>query len=143
MSNIGYVRSTLGHEDAMRLEKSLGPDMQLIFRDIVPEHGAGNPEQNRMMATLKEGDKLFVPALSTMSRSVRDLLQLLDLLDQKKVAFASLDEGFDTETAEGKSTMKVLRSLITIDKGTMEEWKKDYIESAKKRLGKASKRAPR
>lgn len=143
MSNIGYVRSASGHEDAMRLEKSLGTGIDLLFSDIVQEHGAGSPELNRMMAILKEGDKLFVPSLSTLSRSVRDILQLIEILDGKKVAFASIEEGFDSETAEGKSTMKVLKSLMTIDVGTMEEWKKDYIESAKRRMEKAPKRATR
>ncbi len=127
----------------MRLEKSLGPDIDLFFRDIIDEHWEGNPELNRMMAILKEGDKLFVPSLSTLSRSVRGILQLIEILDRKKVAFASIEEGFDSETAEGKSTMKVLNSLIAIDVGTMEEWKKDYIESAKKRMAKAPKRATR
>lgn len=143
MSKVGYIRSANGHDDAVRQEEAMSQYVEAIFRDIVPEHGSGNPELNRMMAILKEGDSLFVPSLSTLSRSVRDVLQLLDLLGQKKIAFTSLEEGFDTETAEGKSTLKVLNSLIALDKSSMDEWKKDYIESAKKRARKASNRAVR
>lgn len=136
---IGYVRSTKGLKDLESKETAIKPYVEKVYSDLILEPGAGKPHFNMLMTELVDGDKLYVLSLSSLSRSVRDLLQVLELLGNKGVALASIDEGLDTETLEGKSTLKVLQALIDLDKETMEEWKKDYIEAAKKRLDRTAR----
>ena len=71
------------------------------------------PEFLRMLEDAKAGliDTVMVTALSRVSRSTRDLLEMIETFKRYRVDFISLKEDFDTTTAQGKCFMTIVGAL--------------------------------
>ncbi len=71
------------------------------------------PEFLRMMEDVKAGiiNTVMVSALSRVSRSTRDLLEMIETFKLYRVDFISLKEDFDTTTAQGKCFMTIVGAL--------------------------------
>ena len=71
------------------------------------------PEFLRMLEEAKAGliDTVMVTALSRVSRSTRDLLEMIETFKCYRVDFISLKEDFDTTTAQGKCFMTIVGAL--------------------------------
>jgi len=52
-----------------------------------------------MLEYIREGDVLYIESISRLARSTRDLLSLVQQLQDKKVELISLKEHIDTTTA--------------------------------------------
>src|SRR5438132_9295738 len=98
---IGYCRVST---------KEQNPDLQLRAlkkagcKTIYTDRGSGAFRKRtyleRCLKELKAGDVLVVWKLDRLGRSLRDLIALLDDLKARGVAFRSLTEAIDTETAQ-------------------------------------------
>ncbi len=66
-----------------------------------------------MMGDVKAGrlDAVMVTALSRISRSTRDLLEMIETFKSYEVDFVSLKEDFDTTTAQGKCFVTIVAAL--------------------------------
>ncbi len=73
----------------------------------------GRPEYLRMMQDIEKGriDTIVCTALSRISRSTRDLLDMVDYFKAKNVDFICLKEDFDTTTAQGKCFLTIMGAL--------------------------------
>ena len=74
---------------------------------------SARPEFLRMMEDLKAGviNTVMVTALSRISRSTRDLLEMIETFKKHGVDFISLKEDFDTTTAQGKCFVTIVAAL--------------------------------
>ena len=54
------------------------------------------------MHYLREGDSLVVWKLDRLGRSLKNLIETVQLLREKKIGFQSLQESIDTTTSGGK-----------------------------------------
>lgn len=73
----------------------------------------GRPEYLRMMQDIEKGhiNTIICTALSRISRSTRDLLDMVDYFKEKNVDFICLKEDFDTTTAQGKCFLTIMGAL--------------------------------
>ena len=71
------------------------------------------PEYRRMMSDIQDGriNAVLCVALSRISRSTRDLLDMIDYFNKKKVDFVCLREQFDTSTSQGKCFLTIMGAL--------------------------------
>src|ERR1019366_7363146 len=103
---IGYARvSTNGQELKLQLDAlaKAGCAKKLIFMDKIGGAKAARPGLDDCLRELKAGDTLVVWRLDRLGRSVRHLIDLVELLRQGKVGFKSLCDGaIDTTTASGE-----------------------------------------
>ena len=63
----------------------LGAEPKLIYTEYESGTKRQRVELNRMLDVISEGDTLIVTEISRLSRSMRDLLEVLDMLKDKKV----------------------------------------------------------
>ena len=74
---------------------------------IDTDHGvsgtmASRPELDKLLDHLRSGDEVVVWKLDRLGRNTRNLLALIDGLDQRGVQFRSVTEGFSTRGPMGR-----------------------------------------
>ena len=94
-----------------------------------------------MLDFVREGDEVYVMDFSRLSRSVQDLLNIVDLLNNKKVKLVSLKENLDTSTATGKLMLTMIGAIAEFERANTLERQREGIEIAK-REGKYKGRKP-
>ena len=106
-------------------------------RKIYKEHAsaAGHREQlDRLMERLEEGDTLIVTKMDRLARNVRQLLTLVEELEQRHVALRILDfngDTVDTKTPTGKLMLQMFGAFAEFERSIMLERQRPGIEAAK------------
>jgi site-specific DNA recombinase len=81
------------------------------------------PGLNSLIADSKKGifNTVLVWKISRLSRSLKDLLHMVDDFEKHDVSFISYSEKFDTSTAVGKMTLQVLGAIAEFERNTIVE----------------------
>ena len=112
MAKVGYVRVSTAEQNTARqdtLMSNLGVDK--VFVDKVTGRKAARPQLDATLEYVREGDTLIVESFSRLARSTRDLLNIVDKLASKGVAFESQKEKIDTTTPAGQFMLTVFAAL--------------------------------
>lgn len=112
-----------------------GISQSLIYKDEANTGGnTQRPDLKRLLEDCKQGkiELVVVWKLDRLSRSLNDLLDLLKLLNDNKVTFASVTEMIDLSNPFGIMTMQML--------GVFAEFERNIIKSRTK-AGMAVKKA--
>ncbi len=134
MSNIAYIRVSTEDQNTSRQEE--------LFRDykidrFYKEKLSGKnikdrPELQKMMDYVREGDVVYVESISRFGRSLQDLLNLINQLNEKSVQFKSLKEGdIDTTTPTGRLVFSIFASLAEFERETIRQRQAEGIVIAK------------
>jgi DNA invertase Pin-like site-specific DNA recombinase len=94
-----------------------------------------------MLDYVREGDSVVVCKLDRIARSTKHLLDIVDLLTAKGVAFKVLNINLDTSTPTGKLMLTMLGAIATFEREMMLERQKEGIVKAKEQ-GKYTGRKP-
>ena len=118
---IGYARVSTQDQNLDRQRNQLQQDgCERFFEEKVSGAKSDRPELARMLDTLREGDVVVVTELSRLSRSVRDLFDIVGRIDGVGAQIKSLKEPWlDTTTPHG-------RLLFTFFSG-ISEFERDLI----------------
>ena len=85
-----------------------------------------------MMDFVRESDVIYIHDLSRIARSTKDLLELLDTLEEKGVALVSDKESIDTSTATGKLIVTVIGAINEFERANLLERQREGIAIAKR-----------
>lgn len=102
---------------------------------------ATREELDKLLVYVREGDIVVVDSYSRISRSVRDLLNIIDFLKGKKVTLISLKENFNTSDATGAMMLTFMAVMSQYERDLMLERQLEGIRLAKD-LGKYKGRKP-
>jgi DNA invertase Pin-like site-specific DNA recombinase len=89
------------------------------------------PQLMALLDTLRAGDVLVVYKLDRLARSMRDLLDLTDRIDQAGARFRSLTEAIDTSTPAGEMVMHMIGAMAQFERGIIRERSIAGMEVAK------------
>lgn len=132
MSKIGYVRvSTEDQETARQLKLMEDYKVDKIFEEKASGKNTSRVEFKKMMDYVREGDILYVESISRLSRSVRDLLKIVDELTEKGVHFVSAKESIDTSTPQGRFVLTIFAALSELEREQLLQRQREGIEIAK------------
>src|SRR5215472_11566449 len=137
MAMIGYVRVSRSdqHPEGQRDRLiAAGCDQELIFTD----HGASGaktsrPEWDRCRAQLRRGDVLIAVRLDRIGRSVRNLLDVAQELEDQGVNLVLLEQGIDTRTAMGRMLFTILAAVAEFERSLIIERTRDGLAATKAR----------
>ena len=87
-----------------------------VYIDRMSGKDANRPELMRMMDFVRQGDTVIVESISRFARNTRDLLDLIERLNEKSVAFVSKKESFMRDLLE-KALNKGLGVSFTVEGG--------------------------
>jgi DNA invertase Pin-like site-specific DNA recombinase len=87
-----------------------------------PPGGRWNrPELQRLLDHLRKGDVLVVWKLDRLSRSLRDVLTIMERIQEAKAGFRSLPEAIDTTTPAGRMMMQMIGSFAEFERAMLRE----------------------
>lgn len=131
---IGYARvSTTDQNLDRQLDTLKAQGCERIYEVKMTGTKASRPQLDIMLATLREGDTLVIESFSRLSRSTKDLLEIVDRLKEMKVNLVSLKEQLDTTTATGKMMLTVLSALSQFERDIIAERTVEGLKAAKAR----------
>lgn len=142
MSKIGYIRVSTEHQETARQEelmKELG--VEKVFMEKQSGKNTVRPELTQMLNYVRAGDELYVESISRLSRSIKDLLSIMDTLREKDVKFISQKEALDTGTAQGRFVLSIFGALAELEREQLLQRQREGITIAKA-LGKYHGRKP-
>ena len=130
--NIGYVRvSTVDQNEARQIEALKKYDIEKWYSEKVSGKDLNRPELQKMLDFAREGDTIFIHDFSRISRSVKDLLSLIDLLEAKKVHLVSVKENLDTSTPAGRLMLTMIGAINEFERANLLERQAEGIAIAK------------
>ena len=92
---------------------------------------------HRLLGQLRKGDVLVVWKLDRLSRSLKDVLGLMEKIAQAQAGFRSLTEAIDTTSAGGRMMMQIVASFAEFERAMLRERTRSGLDEARKqgRLG--------
>ena len=119
---IGYARIST-HDQNLDLQKDAltAAGCEKIFGDELSGATSSRPGLQQAIDTLREGDVLVVWRLDRLGRSLRNLIELVGSLEDRKVGFRSLQEAMDTMSSGGKLIFHVFGALAEFERNLIRE----------------------
>jgi len=131
---IGYARvSTQDQNLDRQLDNLRAAECERIFNEKMTGTKSDRPELRTMLLTLRSGDVLVIDSFSRLSRSTKDLLDLVEKLTAMGVHLVSLKENLDTTTATGKLMLTMLSALSQFERDLISERTVDGLKAARAR----------
>jgi len=92
-----------------------------IFTDKATGANVKRPELVKCLKALAASDTLVVWKLDRLGRSLHDLIDLLDGLKAREVAFLSVTESIDTTTPTGRAMWQMVGILAELERSLIGE----------------------
>jgi len=135
---IGYARvSTQDQESAAQVAALEGCGCERIFQEKASGGRWDRPKLRELLGQLRDDDVVVVWKLDRLSRSLKDLLMLMDQIEKAGAGFRSLTESIDTTTPAGRMMMQMIGSFAEFEREMLRERTRSGLEAARKqgRLG--------
>lgn len=130
---IGYARvSTTAQNLDMQIKALTDAGCERIFEEKVSGVGE-RVELNAALQYLRDGDALVIYKLDRLGRSMRDLLAIIEQLQQKKVSLVSLRDNIDTGSTTGKLVMHIFAALAEFERDLIKDRTSEGRAAAKKK----------
>jgi DNA invertase Pin-like site-specific DNA recombinase len=138
---IGYARvSTQDQELSLQLDALEEVGCRQIYREKMSGSTKERPQLHRMMAQLREGDTVVIWKLDRLARSIKDMVSLVNEIQEKGGALHSLNDQIDTTTPHGKFTFHIFAALAEFERNLIRERTKAGLVAARARGKKGGRR---
>lgn len=112
-----------------------------IFGDKISGSTRKRPELDQLLDQLRPGDVIVATKYDRLARSLRDLLDIVELIKERGGGFRSLAEDIDTTTPAGRLVFHVFASIAQFERERISERTREGLEAAKRR-GRIGGRPP-
>jgi DNA invertase Pin-like site-specific DNA recombinase len=139
---IGYARVSTADQHLRMQEDALkSAGCEEVYTDVISGVKSQRPGLDKALSYLREGDTLVVWKLDRLGRSIQHLIQTVNALLEKKIAFKSLQESIDTATSSGKLIFHIFSALAEFERDLIQERTQAGLKAARVR-GKMGGRPP-
>jgi len=111
---------------------------------IAQERASGGrwdrPELHRLLGEMDEGDIVVVWKLDRLTRSLKDMLLILEKIQAAGAGFRSLTEAIDTPTPARRMMMQMLGSFAEFERAIVRERTMAGLQAARERHRKGGRR---
>ena len=132
--NIAYVRvSSLDQNEQRQNEALQKHNIDKWFTEKVSGKDTNRPELKAMLEYVREGDTIYIHDFSRLARSTKDLLDIVEELERKKVHLVSNKENINTSTPSGKLMLTMIGAIAEFERTNLLERQREGIAEAKKK----------
>lgn len=140
---IGYARVSTDEQDTAAQVKALeAAGCERIFREKASGGRWDRPELHRLLDQLRKDDVVVVWKLDRLSRSLRDVLTIMERLEVHRAGFRSLTEAIDTTTPAGRMMMQMVAAFAEFERAMLRERTRAGLDAAR-REGRIGGRRPK
>ena len=131
---IGYARvSTQDQDLALQLDALNAAGCGKIYKEKITGSTRERLELQKLLDQLREGDVVVIWKLDRLARSLKDLVNLVNEIQEKGGALHSLNDQIDTTTPHGKFTFHVFAALAEFERDIIRERTKAGLVAARAR----------
>jgi DNA invertase Pin-like site-specific DNA recombinase len=131
---IGYARvSTQDQDLAMQLDALSNAGCKNIYQEKYTGSTKERPELQKMLEQLREEDVVVIWKLDRLARSLKDLVSLVNEIQERGGALNSLNDRIDTTTPHGKFTFHIFAALAEFERDIISERTKAGLAAARAR----------
>ena len=130
---LGYARcSTLDQNLDWQIDALTKEGCDRIFQEKFTGTRKDRPELLRMMDMLREGDTVIICELTRLSRSVKDLFDLVEQVEKAGANIKSLKEPWlDTTTPQGRLLFTIFSGVSQFERELIRERTMEGLASAR------------
>ena len=133
-SHLGCAR--LGTDDQDLASQTTRLESAGAFRvsaDVISGKTFARPGLADLLDHIRPGDALAVVRLDRLGRSLRELLEVVETLKKRGIAFLSLEEKIDTSSAAGELVFHVFGAIAQSERRFIAERTRDGMNVARQR----------
>ena len=107
---LGYARVSKGDEqnNALQTKALRAAGCRRLFEEAASGGRWDRPELHRLLDHLRNGDTVVVWKLDRLSRSLKDVLHIMERIRNAGAGFRSVTENIDTTTPAGRMMMQMV-----------------------------------
>lgn len=131
---IGYARVSSNSQDLeLQRQALLQAECSKIFSESLSGKDNNRPQLLALLDSLRSEDVLVVYKIDRIARSLKGLIEIVELLNQKQVHLLSLDAGdrVDTTSPMGKAFFQIAGVFAELERSMIHARTKAGIEKAK------------
>ena len=130
---LGYARVSKGEEQDTKTQmialKEAGA--KRFFEEKASGGRWDRPELHKMLDQLREDDVVTVWKFDRLTRSLKDLLQIMDTINKAGAGFKSITENIDTTTPAGLMMMQMLGCFAEFERAMIRQRTKAGLKTAR------------
>lgn len=131
--NLAYIRvSTVEQNEARQIEAIEKHNIQKWFTEKVSAKDTNRPKLQELLEFAREGDTIYIHDFSRLARSTKDLLEIVDMLNNKGVHLVSNKENIDTSTPTGKLMLTMIGAIAEFERQNLLDRQREGIAIAKR-----------
>lgn len=129
---VAYVRVSTVEQNEERQVKGLEKhNIDKWFMEKVSAKDTNRPQLQAMLEFVREGDTVYIHDFSRLARSTKDLLEIVEYLNNKGVRLISNKENLDSNTSTGKLMLTMIGAIAEFERANMLERQREGIAVAK------------
>lgn len=129
---MAYIRvSTVEQNDSRQTEAMKNLGIEKYFTEKVSAKDTNRPQLKEMLDYAREGDTIYIKDFSRLARSTKDLLDIVEYLNNKKAHLISLKENLDSSTSTGMLMLTMIGAIYQFERANLLERQKEGIVIAK------------
>lgn len=130
---VAYIRvSTAEQNEQRQIEAIKKYNIEKWFIEKVSAKDTNRPKLQEMLEFVRTGDVVHIHDFSRLARSTKDLLDIVEQLNQKGVHLISNKENIDTSTPTGRLMLTMIGAINEFERVNLLERQKEGIAIAKK-----------
>ncbi len=131
---VGYARvSTQDQNPGLQLEALRGAGCERLFEETASGAQRERSELAAALDYMRAGDTLVVWKLDRLARSLKQLIETVEALEDRGVGFRSLTEAIDTTTSGGRLVFHIFAALAEFERSIIKERTRAGLAAARAR----------
>jgi DNA invertase Pin-like site-specific DNA recombinase len=131
---LGYARvSTEDQKPALQLDALRQAGCEKLFTEKASGAQRERPQLQAALDYLRQGDTLVVWKLDRLARSLKQLIETVEALEQRGIGFWSLTESIDTTTSGGRLVFHIFAALAEFERSIIRERTRAGLDAARAR----------
>ncbi|MFN7251491.1 MAG: recombinase family protein [Anaerobacillus sp.] len=135
---LGYMRISTRKEEQKfdRQEEQLKTNCEYIYSDRISGAKRDRPELNKMLEELQAGDTVLIVSIDRLSRSTKDLLEIVELIKSKGAYLKSVSDSWLDTTADNPMSdflLTIMGALGQMERAMITQRVKEGVKVAQEK----------